>query len=175
VYVAPSGREYDVRNPNFSPFYSIRFKSASDSIATGESDIFEYTLPPSANPAYIHVISRVQPKVFYEAHLNTFNCTVAQSANSGHAKQSYKGQHLSLFPNPTSGELYADLSGWLGQQVQLSVFDSRGQRVHHIAVQADAAPQPVELPQHLSDGLYFLELAAEGGDKHALRFILQRQ
>ena len=45
VYHSEDGRAYDVRNPNYSPFYSIRFKSQMDSISNGQSDIFSYTLP----------------------------------------------------------------------------------------------------------------------------------
>jgi hypothetical protein len=41
TYNSPEGRNYLVRNPNFTPFYSIRFKSTTDSIANGESDVFD--------------------------------------------------------------------------------------------------------------------------------------
>ena len=54
-----------MRNPNFSPFYSIRFKSTADSLANGESDIFEFTLPAQADVDYFHVVARVSVKVFY--------------------------------------------------------------------------------------------------------------
>ena len=74
VYLSPGGREYLVRNPNYSPMYSVRFKTTADSISDGQSDIFEYTLKPQSNPDYILAVTRVAPKIFYQAHLNTFGC-----------------------------------------------------------------------------------------------------
>ncbi|HRI60476.1 MAG TPA: HYR domain-containing protein, partial [Saprospiraceae bacterium] len=132
VYAAPSGRQYDVRNPNYSPFYSIRFKSQTDSIANGQSDIFKYKLPGQTLPAYIHVNARLAPQIFYEAHLNTFNCPVGVTPNDNRpADKRQNSGNLSafkVFPNPTSGALYADFSDWQGEQLQVQVYSSQGQR-----------------------------------------------
>ncbi|MBL7827559.1 MAG: HYR domain-containing protein, partial [Saprospiraceae bacterium] len=50
VFTSEGGLEYDVRNPNFTPFYSVRFKTTDDSISNGQSDIFSYTLPAQSDP-----------------------------------------------------------------------------------------------------------------------------
>ena len=176
VYTAPSGREYDVLNPNHSPFHSIRFKTSTDSISNGESDIFEFTLPPYTNMAYIHVIVRVAPKIFYEAHLNTFNCPeVSTPVQKGAAGVDVKvATGFTVFPNPSSGTLFADLTAWTGEQVDVRVFDSRGQRIQFLTLIADAAPQELHFPQDLADGLYFLEIATQSGGKEAVRFVVRR-
>ncbi len=73
VFTAPSGRQYDVRNPNYSPFYSLRFQSFRWYLQRSV-DIFEYTLPVPSAPTYIHIGTRLAPQEYYEAHLNTFYC-----------------------------------------------------------------------------------------------------
>lgn len=182
VYTAPtSNRKYDVRNPNYSPFYSIRFKSQADSIAAGQSDIFEYTLPPQASPAYINVTARLYPKVFYSSHLTTILCPVGVTPSSREVferEQDFSNfenlTSLKLFPNPTSGTLFADLSDWQGEQLQVQIFNSQGQRVQHLTVQAGDVPQEIQLSEGLAAGLYFLEVLTENGEKQAARFVLQR-
>ncbi len=176
VYTAPSGRNYEVRNPNYSPFYSLRFKSTNDSIANGESDIFEYVLPPQAQPAYIHITSRLEPQVFYEAHLNTFYCPVGVTpvpkaeARSGPETVS----SLNVFPNPTTGTLYVDMSSMAGERVQIQIFDSRGKRMQTIHENAEEAPREIQLSEGLANGMYFMEIQNESGERLTTRFVIQR-
>ncbi|MCC6461781.1 MAG: HYR domain-containing protein, partial [Saprospiraceae bacterium] len=66
VFTSANGRAYEVRNPNYTPFYSIRFKTLGNGLAAGESDLFEYTLPPQADPVFIHATARLASQVFYE-------------------------------------------------------------------------------------------------------------
>jgi hypothetical protein len=172
IYTAPSGREYSVRNPNFSPFYSIRFRSSIVGIANGESDIFEYKLPSYADPANIHVIVRVEPKIFYENYLNTSDCIVEDEPKPVQEGPTYK--HFTVFPNPTSGSLFADFSEWQGQQVNVQVFDNRGQRIQQFELVADVSPQEIQLPKGLAEGLYFLKVFTEDGQRQTVRFVLQR-
>ncbi len=181
VYVAPSGREYSVRNPNYSPFYSIRFKSDAAGIASGQSDIFEYTLPALANPVGIHSIVRVEPKIFYENYLFTADCPVEiiskpvqEEQEERDLKISEKSSTLNVFPNPTDGALFADLSNREGEQLQIQIFDAQGRRVQHLTLTAAGAPQEIQLPENLSGGLYFLEIQGENGEKQSVRFVLQR-
>jgi hypothetical protein len=174
-------RSYAVRSPNFSPMYSIRFKSMSDSISNGESEIFEYTLPAQANVTYINITSRLASQVFYEAHLNTFNCPVGntpinqiQAAKSRDAAPVEAQNSLLLFPNPTTGVLFADLSDWQGQKLQVQVANTQGQVVHTMKLTADEDLLRVEMPKGLTAGVYFFELTTEKGEKEVLRFMLQR-
>ncbi|TNE62175.1 MAG: T9SS type A sorting domain-containing protein, partial [Bacteroidetes bacterium] len=172
TYIAPpDDRSYLVRNPNFTPFYSIRFKSTTDSIANGETDIFEYTLPPQSQPDYIHVVARLEPQTYNEAYLNTFNCPVMPEQKP--ANRSLQTGLLHVFPNPTTGVLYADLPAWAGEQVQVQVLDGTGQVVLSQQLVVDAAPQPVLLPAHLPGGLYILTVHAGKGPQQAVRFVVQ--
>lgn len=177
VYTAPGGRPYDVRNPNYSPFYSIRFKSQTDSIANGQSDVFEYKLPGQTLPNYIHVSARLAPQITSEAYLNTFNCPVGNAP--GDRPVVLREQpvasleataRFAVFPNPSTGLLYADLSAWQGEFLQLQVFNSQGQRVQSLRLLAGGAPQQVLSAEGLPGGLYWLELMREKGEKQVQRF-----
>ncbi|MCC6462377.1 MAG: HYR domain-containing protein, partial [Saprospiraceae bacterium] len=179
VYTGESGQDYEVRNPNFSPFYSIRFKPTADGIANGASEIFEYTLPAQSAPDYIHITTRLAPQTFYEAHLNTFNCPVGTTpAGNKPDKRSTSipasAPALRLFPNPNAGELFVDLSAWAGQPVHLRVCNAQGQALHQVATQAGDSPYPLRLPENLADGLYTLSIWMESGERRALRFVLQQ-
>ncbi len=178
IYTAPtSGREYLVRSPNYSPTYSIRFKSTTDSISNGEFDVFRYTLPAQADVTFIHIVSRLEPQVYYEAHLNTFNCPIGVTPPGGgkpgdeRAEFELKPEGLLLFPNPTSGDLYADLSFWAGLELQLSVLDSRGQRVLRRWVSASTEHQSLGLSENLPNGLYFLEIITPKGERQMAQFV----
>jgi len=182
IYEAPEGQDYDVRNPNYSPFYSIRFKSTTDSIANGQSSTFVYTLPPQSQPLFIHVTTRLATQQFYETHLNTFNCPVGVSIqnNNRSEERSADGELLHaekallLYPNPTSGQLFADLSDWEGQQLSIRVMDSRGQLVQSKSLVASADAQQMQLPEALPGGLYFLEVMTEEGERSVGRFVVER-
>ena len=173
LFVAqPDDREYQVRNPNFSPMYSIRFKSTTDSISNGEYNILEYTLPPQSEPNYIHVVSRLEPQVYYEAYLNTFNCPVMPELKPG-TYRSVRGD-VRVFPNPTSGLLYADLSSWVGESVVLTIMDGTGQHINRQVFRANAAPQQIDVPEQLTAGLYMLHVQTEGGERFTVKFVLTR-
>lgn len=170
IYVAPSGRSYEVRNPNLALFYSIRFNTLSDSIFGGLSDIFQYTLPAQSAPSYIHVGTRLHPRQWFEVHLNTFHCPVGSSADLSSGAAGY----LRVFPNPAPGALSIDLSAWAGERVMVRVFDARGAEVLDFAVTADETPQAVSLPSIVADGMYFLEMQTQGGVRETVRFVVQR-
>ncbi|MBL7805021.1 MAG: choice-of-anchor L domain-containing protein [Saprospiraceae bacterium] len=170
IYTAPSGREYQVRNPNLTTFYSIRFNSLLPGINSGQSDIFKYTLPPTATPNYIHVAVRLFPRLYYESHLNTFFCPIGVTPNAANDG----AFDLQVFPNPTNGNITVDLSLWAEQQVQLRVYDARGQLVLQNQAYAEYAPQTVLLPEGLESGLYFLEVQAAEGERVTTRFAVQR-
>ncbi|MBC7776935.1 MAG: HYR domain-containing protein, partial [Phycisphaerae bacterium] len=180
-YTSNSGRTYAVRTPNYTPMYSIRFKSMADSIANGQSDIFEYTLPAQSDVTYVNLTSRLSTQVQYEAHLNTFKCPVGGTPNNDHNSLKDRGAEtlenqnsLLLFPNPTTGVLYADLSDWQGQKLQVQVTNAQGQLVHTLNFTADEDLLRVEMPRGLTAGVYFFELKNEKGEKEVLRFVLQR-
>ncbi|MEQ1744076.1 MAG: HYR domain-containing protein [Saprospiraceae bacterium] len=143
TYTAPGGNTYLVRNPNAAPFHSVRFKPLSGNLINGQSDIFEYTLPKQAQPAFILVSIKLADGSTYDAHLNTFACPVQpyvaaspptplqrrgeehQAASQKNDNQtnrntsttpplsSGEGSGVRLRPNPTSGLLFVDLPGAL--------------------------------------------------------------
>lgn len=170
VYTAPSGREYLVTNPNFSPFYSIRFASLQTGIAGGASDIFQYTLQPQAKITYILSLVRLSPSVYYAAHLTTFNCSSSQQS----ADRSAPEHEVQLFPNPTDGMIFADIPVGDGETVPVRVLDSKGALVTHTTMTAGAGPQPIQLPESLTDGIYLLEVLLPDGKVEVLRFMVLR-
>jgi hypothetical protein len=178
TYLSPDGRSYEVRNPNFSPFYSIRFKSLNDSISGGMSEVFEYKLPGQTPPSYIHVAARLAPSIFYEAYLNTFNCPVGTApGNRPAASRTDKTEvatSLRVFPNPTGGMLYADLSAWPGEYLNIRIFSSQGQLVQTGKASGGDAAQAIVLPAGLPTGLYFLEVRCENGRRETVWFEVAR-
>ncbi len=196
TYIAPSGREYLVRNPNFSPFYSIRFKSTTDSISGGQSDIFEYTLQPQANPDYIHVVTRVAPKIFYEAHLNTFKCrdslpqmavapstsingpktgpTTVTPGSPGPPTTPGATTAFNIYPNPTTGgQVTLDLTSWKGQQVEIQFFNAKGGLLKTLKVPTADQTQLFDLPAGLDAGLYWIKLIPAGGLPEVQQLVIQ--
>ncbi|MFN0173077.1 MAG: HYR domain-containing protein [Saprospiraceae bacterium] len=178
-YTSDQGRTYLVRSPNYSPIYSIQFKSMADSIANGQSEVFEYTLPTRANVTFIHITSRLKGQAFNEAHLNTFNCTVLSDSGDENSRER-EGvpvenlNSLLLFPNPSTGVFYADLADWKGQKLQLQVVNTQGQIVYTQKLTVVEDILRVEMPRSLTAGIYFFEMLNEKGEKEVMRFMLQR-
>ncbi len=182
TYTAPSGRAYEVRNPNYSPTYSIRFKAIGDGIANGESDIFEYTLPPQADPQHIYAVVRLSPKIFYETHLNVFDCEVQQTSKPpvpNEDRQADAGGapvEFAVFPNPASDVLFVQLpSEWSEKQIQLRVTDAYGRQLFHQTATAETNLLPLELPIDWPTGIYYLEAINEQGERQTGRFVRAAQ
>jgi len=192
VYTAPSGRTYTVRNPNFSPYYSIRFKSNNVGINNGQSDIFEYILPPQVCQGCILATVRLAPKIFYEAHLccvmpNSLvaptgafevpeleQSMVAESTDEIEPSNYALQRPFSVFPNPTDGTLFADLSAWEGEQLRVQIYNSQGQQLQSLLLNAAEIPQIIEIPKGLTDGLYFIEILTGKDERQMARFVLLR-
>jgi hypothetical protein len=184
VYTAPSGNTYRVRSPNFSPQYSIRFTSQSDSIHNGESDIFKYTLPAQADVTYINVVSRLAPYVYMDAKLNTFYCPIGTTPSTGDRPNLERDENrlftatapprFTLSPNPTAGELFADFSPWQGERLSIRVLDGRAQTMRQLSLTALGEAQRLDLPVDLPNGIYFVEMRTEQGERLVERFVVQR-
>jgi len=178
TYTTPAGRQYQVRNPNYAPFYSIRFKSTTDSIANGQSDVFQYTLPAQSVPTFINITTRLETQSFYAAHLNTFDCPIGNTPSSNRNEETTFLDNvqtgLLLFPNPTNGELFADLSRWQGEDLHFQILDSRGVRAQSFSMNASSEAQAIPLANQLPAGLYFLEIVTGNGEREVARFVLER-
>jgi hypothetical protein len=179
VYTAPSTRAYQVRNPNYSPFYSIRFKANGTGIANGQSDIFEYKLPKQADVSYINAYVKLMDGSVVEAYLNTFNCpTQASSGNKPETDDrdntpALQTSAVRVFPNPTAGQLFVDLSSWTEQEVRLTVFNTVGQQVLQQVSVAASTVVSMELPANTAPGLYYLEVVAADGTREVKRIVVQ--
>jgi hypothetical protein len=186
TYIAPSGRGYTVRNPNYSPFYSVRFKSQGAGIAGGQSDVFVYKLPEQADPLFINAMVRLSNGQSYEVHLNLFDCVIEpfmsfvkrpeekfQSEPAPDRGATGVVPALMLYPNPTAGPLAADLSGWGDQEVRIEVYGTRGQKVLEQSVPPGTTSVRLELPPHLPSGLYLIEAKGAGGRHWNGKVVLQ--
>jgi hypothetical protein len=117
LYTSPGGLTYIVRNPNFTPFYSLRFKPESTGLANGQSDIFRYVLPAQTKPDYIQVAARLLSGAYVEAHLNTFYCPVGtEPANKPAARINERAAPptaamLHVFPNPATEGTILTIAG----------------------------------------------------------------
>ena len=180
TYTDPvSGRKYIVRNPNFSPFYSIRFKADVGTVLNnGVFDVLEFTLPQQAQPQYIHTLVKFADGTTLEAFLNTFNCPLLPFPNFAQNPLEERGlltgQDLSLYPNPTNGTLLFDLAAWENQAVQVEVLNAQGRLVQTTKVTAVAGLQTMNLDGGLPNGLYHLVIRPNEGVPVAEPFILER-
>ncbi|MBK8968493.1 MAG: choice-of-anchor L domain-containing protein [Lewinellaceae bacterium] len=180
-YISPAGISYAVRNPNFSPFYSIRFspKLNGSGLSNGESDEFTFTLPPQVSPNYIHVVSKLIYQSYYEAYLNTFYCPVGMDPDfdGGNIQErtfkTAESLPVQFYPNPTTGLLSLDLRAWPGGSVHSRVLNGRGQLVFEQTLNNDFGVVKMQLPERLAEGLYVLELTTPGGERALTRFVLQ--
>jgi outer membrane protein assembly factor BamB len=175
TYITSGGRSYTVRNPNDAPFHSIRFKSLATGIAGGQSDIFSYTLPQQADPTFILSTVRLEPQLFYEAHLNTFNCPV-QHTGSLENRTDLPGKAvlsagLRVFPNPSSGLLHVELPAGSDH---VEVLNAQGAQVFRADVPAGETALQLELPAGFGNGLYFLRVSGGAGHVVGARFVLER-
>lgn len=175
-YVSQGGLNYAVRNPNYSPFYSIRFKSAGIGIADGASDVFEFTLPAQTHPVFFKVTSSLEPNVFYEASLNTFNCPVVISQNRNEHGVSPEGHPsgILLYPNPTNGDCIVNLSRWHRENLKIQILDIHGQLVQSYDLKAAGYAQNIYLGSQIPAGFYFLEVITERGEREIGRLMLVR-
>lgn len=175
LYFAPvSGRAYEVRNPNFSPFYSVRFKAAGNSpLLSGNAEVFEYRLPAQAQPAYIGSSVRLDDGSVHLALLNTFQCPPAAAMSRIAPEFILEKTPLSstplLWPNPSRGELW--LERRQGGQVQVRILNAQGQVLQSGQLLPE---QAFVLSGQLPNGLYYATLQAENEAPLTWRFMLQR-
>lgn len=170
TYTSPNSRNYDVRNPAYLPFRSVRFKSANPGIANGQSDIFEYTLPAQANPIFLQVGGKTASGVWYQSTLNTFGCTV-QAEDRALATEN---RRLAVFPNPSLGQITVDVSDWKSGAITLTIQNARGETVASYHLPGGSNLETIDLSTALANGLYWMTVQDESGAKTSSRFTLMR-
>jgi len=181
IYTAPSGRKYEVRNPNSTPFYSIRFKAQAGGLPNGSSDYFEYQLPQQSTPAFILMNARLADGTSYQAHLSTSACPVENAPNNkpqGPTERYHSFiEHAmpALFPNPTNGNLLITLpADWQDQGIRFFVSNAQGQRVQEESTEAVGERYVLTLESALVNGFYYITLQSSSGGQTTLRCVLQR-
>lgn len=177
-FIAPSGNVYRVRNPNYSPLYSIRYSTQGVGLQNGQSDLLRFTLPPHSAPDYINVMAKLSVQTYIEAHLNTFYCPVTYDPDPWPVPTQQRLQEedlangkVRLFPNPTDGTLFVDLSPWEGQMVVLRLFSPDRRQLLRQQSPGGSASQPVNLPDDLPKGVYWLDVLPELGKGVALQLV----
>jgi hypothetical protein len=166
-YTSPDGLAYAVRNPNFSPFYSIRFQPQGSALANGESDVFRYALPAQASVRYINAAVRLSSGAYVETHLNTFSCPVGV-ANGSQSRATDVTRLLQaapegvlVYPNPLGNEKSLTVRGADTEGCALVLTDVAGQMVLETPI--------VEGQVHLDgadlrNGVYFYRVRRATGD-----------
>lgn len=175
LFAASGSSNYLVRNPNFSPFYSVRFKPAATGIANGQSDVFRYVLPAQSDPDYIHVAVRLASGVFYETHLNTFFCPVGAElqplADRTERNQPAPEAALSVYPNPASGASSLRIAGGDILEGMFVLQDPSGKRVRESRIESNLVLSDLRA---LADGLYFFKVFANGQFTGSGKLVLGR-
>ena len=184
IYTAPNtGNKYTVRNPNFSPFYSVRYWTVATGLKNGESDVFELKLPPQIQPWYFHIGARIKDGTFHAAHLNTFYCPVQPWTGSKMAELGVRSAEIGVWnddakinlrPNPTDGVLFLDMTAWQGQVVQVQVINAQGQLVSNRQYNIESELLEMNLDATLANGLYYLVLRPVNGKVTTAKFVLAR-
>jgi hypothetical protein len=172
LYTASSGRAYAVRNPNYSPFYSVRLKAAGGTaLSDGAADVFEYRLPAQTAPAYIGTAVRLNDGSTFNTVLNTFDCPPASTQERTLEAQPNHKPHA-IWPNPSTGTLWFDWFSKEAQPIYIQIVSPQGQvlQTTHLKAGQDA----LVLDADLADGLYLAIVQPENEVPVTLRFVLKK-
>jgi hypothetical protein len=97
----------------------------------------------------------------------------AGNTGTAHAEQVVTN-HGAIFPNPSSGEIFVDLTPFAVEEMQLEVYDQLGRQVQSLQVAPPETPwQRVDL-SNLPAGVYLLKLTAAGYPQQTERVVIQR-
>ncbi|MCB9315213.1 MAG: T9SS type A sorting domain-containing protein [Lewinellaceae bacterium] len=172
VYTTPGGRQYAVRNPNYSPLYSIRFETQATGIKNGESDVFTVTLPPFSAPDYFNSVVRLHGQSLTEAHLNTFNCPPESDAASQDRSDNWKqeNQLFRISPNPVENRMTLEWDHSDHQPVQIQVYNAQGR----LLLTREMPENQLVLELDLPAGIYFVQgYTASGKMRSSSRFVVR--
>jgi hypothetical protein len=168
TYISPGGRAYSVKNPAFDIIYSISFQPQQPGIANGQSDIFQYTLPPQTDVTFINVILEFGVAGSVSSTLNTFNCMNLQRSDASHPDAG-----AILYPNPNDGTFSIEIPYPVETIVPIRILDMKGMEVHREQLTIGAGAQPMILPEKFPTGIYVLEIKMPDGTTRRHRFVLQ--
>lgn len=161
IYTTISGNEYEVRNPNYSPVYGIRFKPKTGSLSSGQSDVFRFSLPQQVSFDYLYVAGRLENAAFYEAHLNTFGCPIGMETSSANRNAELEPAFakLTIAPNPAKAGSSLELVGRPIPNGILLLNHVSGQTIF----QGKIVENQVFVSQNaLPEGVYFFRVVENG-------------
>jgi hypothetical protein len=99
---------------------------------------------------------------------------VASAQTADRDAELVENAEVRVFPNPTSGVLFADVAAWEDETVQLRVYNLQGGLVFQQTVRAAGPYELLGMPEEAPDGLYFLELSTTSGKRQVSKIMLQR-
>jgi len=163
VYTTANGHTFTARNPNFSPFYSVRFHFAATTLANGQSETFRYVLPPQAAVTYIHAAARLYSGAYIETYLNTFSCPVGLESlpkpEVGERSAEDLSAEIKVYPNPVTHERALNVQGDVAEGGFLVLHDLTGR----IVLEGPVRNSQVQLGDaRLPDGMYFFSIYKSG-------------
>ncbi|HAD14544.1 MAG TPA: hypothetical protein DCF33_19135, partial [Saprospirales bacterium] len=173
VYTSTPARQYQVRNPHFSPFYSVRFQALSPALHSGQSEIFRVVLPKQSQPDYLLAAAKLENGSYAEAHLNTFGCPIGQQRSG--ADRSAGVAEVILSPNPARDAAWLDFTLQEPATVSLELWDMQGIPVKMEitrALDVGQHRQMLELDQ-LPAGIYLIVLQSQG-NRTFRKIVVQR-
>lgn len=162
VVSGTNGTDYLVRNPNYSPFYSLRFKANNGAFPSGTSEVFRYVLPAQTDMDYIHAAVRLTTGTLVETHLNTFYCPVGQENSIQERVEAAALDNMKntrLFPNPAVDGVRLQLSGRTVEDGWFQLKDITGKTVFESRVTDNVLVQEIN---SLPVGLYLYQVTAAG-------------
>ncbi|MDB5281631.1 MAG: hypothetical protein JWO06_706 [Bacteroidota bacterium] len=138
--------------------------AVGDSLSTGVYSSYQWlrngvAIPNATNRYYIALLSGSYQVVVRDP--NGF-CNDTASATIL-STDDLSGANVSIYPNPTSGELNINISGLSDRQMNVSVYDVCGRVVQTLKEEAISGniSMQVELNDY-ANGIYFLHLKANG-------------
>jgi hypothetical protein len=98
-----------------------------------------------------------------------------QDSDKDVAQDVSEGIELSVYPNPTNGEvLTMSLSGITSENVQVKIYDALGRKIESKRYVVDGTLQTtLNFANELSDGLYILEVTTEDV-RRSVRFMVEQ-
>jgi hypothetical protein len=81
---------------------------------------------------------------------------------------------MSLYPNPSTGEITVAFNGSVSRQVSFKIFDARGKTVFTSSAVAIKGPNKLHLHlQHLVSGTYYLQFN-DTIDQSLVKFVIAK-
>lgn len=93
---------------------------------------------------------------------------------TGDRSSSIETNDATLFPNPATGEVWLDLSGYENSVFTIRIQDVRGVLAQSIHVADAAHSEPLRLDlSAVAAGMYYIQVQPEGGQMETLKLVVE--